>query len=63
MLTEISTDVNSSHLVLDVQGKILAEIKKNQGMWERLLEEPPSSWRNSMFCYISFLMMCFFKRC
>ncbi|KAF5790159.1 hypothetical protein HanXRQr2_Chr09g0379811 [Helianthus annuus] len=25
------------------KGKILEEIKKNQEMWERLLEEPPSS--------------------
>ncbi|MFS7960329.1 hypothetical protein Hanom_Chr08g00701951 [Helianthus anomalus] len=46
-LTEISTDVNSSHLIFDVQGKILVEIKKNQDMWERLLEEPPSRFRDA----------------
>ncbi|KAF5787318.1 hypothetical protein HanXRQr2_Chr10g0451381 [Helianthus annuus] len=33
-------------------GKILAEIKKNQGMWERLLEEPPSSFRDAALDHI-----------
>ena len=51
-LTEISTDVTSSHLVLDVQGKILEQIKKNQDVWEQLLQEPPSSFNDRALDHI-----------
>ncbi|MFS7970375.1 hypothetical protein Hanom_Chr09g00820251 [Helianthus anomalus] len=48
----MSTDVSSSHLILDVQRKVLAGIKKNQDMWERLLEEPPLSFRDTALEHI-----------
>ena len=51
-LTEISTDVTSSHLVLDVQGKILEQIKNNQAVWEKLLQEPPTSFRDKALDHI-----------
>ncbi|MFS7915579.1 hypothetical protein Hanom_Chr02g00166981 [Helianthus anomalus] len=48
----MNTDVSSSHLILNVQGKVLAGINKNQDMWERLLEEPPSSFRDTALEHI-----------
>ncbi|KAJ0852702.1 hypothetical protein HanRHA438_Chr14g0642691 [Helianthus annuus] len=51
-LTEISTDVTSSHLVLDVQGKILEQIKNNQAVWEKILQEPPTSFRDKALVHI-----------
>ncbi|MFS8002902.1 hypothetical protein Hanom_Chr13g01207531 [Helianthus anomalus] len=48
----MTTDVSSSHLILDVQGNVLAGINKNQDMWQRLLEQPPSNFRDTALEHI-----------
>ncbi|MFS7984662.1 hypothetical protein Hanom_Chr11g00989121 [Helianthus anomalus] len=48
----MSIDVSSSHLILDVQVKVLAGIKKNQDMWQQLLEQPPSNFKDTALKHI-----------
>ncbi|MFS7953767.1 hypothetical protein Hanom_Chr07g00622411 [Helianthus anomalus] len=46
-LTELTSDVNSTNSIFDVQRKVLEQQKMNQEVWGKLLEEPKSSLRDN----------------